>query len=123
DLAGGPGDLGERADHRAVRPRPRPGAARGADREGAMSTQTQAASGTTAPATGTPPVIRVEGITKEYQIGSETVRALRGVDLIIERNEYVAVMGPSGSGKSTFMNVIGCLDVPTAGNYWLNGQS
>jgi len=75
------------------------------------------------PAAKAPPVIRVEGITKEYQIGSELVRALRGVDLVIERNEYVAVMGPSGSGKSTFMNVIGCLDVPTAGSYWLNGQA
>ncbi|HLT29906.1 MAG TPA: ABC transporter ATP-binding protein [Myxococcaceae bacterium] len=69
------------------------------------------------------PIIRVEGITKEYQVGSEQVRALRGVDLTIERNEYVSVMGPSGSGKSTFMNVIGCLDVPTAGRYWLNGQA
>ena len=69
------------------------------------------------------PIIRVEGLTKEYQIGSETVRALRGIDLRIERNEYISVMGPSGSGKSTFMNVIGCLDVPTAGRYWLNGQA
>ena len=70
---------------------------------------------------GGPPVIRVEGLKREYVIGSETVRALRGVDLTIERNEYVAIMGPSGSGKSTFMNVLGCLDTPDAGEYWLNG--
>jgi putative ABC transport system ATP-binding protein len=67
-------------------------------------------------------VIRVEGLAKSYQVGSETVHALRGVNLEILRNEYVAVMGPSGSGKSTFMNLIGCLDVPSAGQYWLNGQ-
>ncbi len=69
------------------------------------------------------PVIRVEGLTKEYTLGAEVVRALRGVDLVIERNEYVAVMGPSGSGKSTFMNVIGCLDVPSSGKYFLNGHA
>ncbi|NTX02162.1 ABC transporter ATP-binding protein [Myxococcus sp. CA051A] len=67
-------------------------------------------------------VIRVEGLSKDYTMGSEVVRALRGVDLTIRRNEYVAVMGPSGSGKSTFMNLIGCLDVPSGGQYWLNGQ-
>ncbi|AKQ65789.1 Macrolide export ATP-binding/permease protein MacB [Myxococcus hansupus] len=67
-------------------------------------------------------IIRVEGLRKEYTMGSEVVRALRGVDLTIQRNEYVAVMGPSGSGKSTFMNLIGCLDVPSDGQYWLNGQ-
>jgi putative ABC transport system ATP-binding protein len=67
-------------------------------------------------------VIRVEGLTKTYTLGSQTVHALRGVSLEIRRNEYVAVMGPSGSGKSTFMNLIGCLDVPSSGQYWLNGQ-
>ena len=67
------------------------------------------------------PVIRTEGITKDYILGAETVRAVRDVDLVIERGDFVAVMGPSGSGKSTFMNVVGCLDTPTAGRYWLNG--
>ena len=66
-------------------------------------------------------LIRVSGLTREYRMGAETVYALRGVDLTIRRNEYLAVMGPSGSGKSTLMNLIGCLDSPTAGEYWLNG--
>ena len=67
-------------------------------------------------------VILTRGIKREYDMGGEIVRALRGVDLAIARNEYVAIMGPSGSGKSTFMNVIGCLDTPNAGEYWLAGQ-
>jgi len=66
-------------------------------------------------------VIRAEGLTRSFAMGSTTVHALRGVDVVIGRNEYVAVMGPSGSGKSTLMNVIGCLDTPSAGEYWLNG--
>jgi len=67
-------------------------------------------------------VIKLEGITREYLMGTEQVRALRGVDLEIRRNEYVAIMGPSGSGKSTMMNLLGCLDTPSAGRYWLNGH-
>ena len=67
-------------------------------------------------------VIQIRDLRREYQMGGETVRALRGVDLAIRRNEYVAIMGPSGSGKSTLMNLIGCLDTPTGGEYWLNGQ-
>jgi putative ABC transport system ATP-binding protein len=67
------------------------------------------------------PVIRTVGLTRDYPMGGEIVRALRGVDLEIAPNEFVAVMGPSGSGKSTLMNLIGCLDTPTAGQYWLAG--
>lgn len=66
-------------------------------------------------------VIKTEGLAKHYVLGVETVKALNGVDLEIDSGEFVAVMGPSGSGKSTFMNLIGCLDTPTIGNYWLNG--
>jgi putative ABC transport system ATP-binding protein len=67
------------------------------------------------------PVIRFTKISRRYQMGSETIHALREVSLEIERGEYVAIMGPSGSGKSTLMNLIGCLDTPTSGKYELNG--
>ncbi|HJP56225.1 MAG TPA: ABC transporter ATP-binding protein [Gemmatimonadales bacterium] len=67
-------------------------------------------------------VIVTRNLQRDYDMGGEVVHALRGVDLTIRKNEYVAIMGPSGSGKSTLMNMIGCLDSPTAGEYWLNGH-
>ena len=67
-------------------------------------------------------VIQLRDLRREYEMGSELIRALQGVSLEIRRNEYVAIMGPSGSGKSTLMNLLGCLDTPTGGEYWLNGQ-
>jgi putative ABC transport system ATP-binding protein len=67
-------------------------------------------------------VILTHKLTRTYDMGSEQVHALRGVSVQILRNEYVAIMGPSGSGKSTLMNLIGCLDTPSQGEYWLNGQ-
>ncbi len=67
-------------------------------------------------------VIEIAGITKEYQMGHMLIQALRGVDLLIHRNEYLAIMGPSGSGKSTLMNMVGCLDTPTSGHYHFNGK-
>ena len=70
-----------------------------------------------------PIVIDIENITKDYVMGEEIVRALRGVTLQIRRNEYLAVMGPSGSGKSTLMNMLGCLDTPTSGRYEFNGRN
>jgi putative ABC transport system ATP-binding protein len=66
-------------------------------------------------------IIRTHNLQRHYKMGSETIHALSGVDLSIRRGEYVAIMGPSGSGKSTLMNMIGCLDTPDAGEYWLNG--
>ncbi len=67
-------------------------------------------------------VIVTRNLHREYDMGGEVVRALDGIDLTIRQNEFVAVMGPSGSGKSTLMNMIGCLDTPTDGEYWLNGH-
>lgn len=67
-------------------------------------------------------IIDIKNITKLYEMGVEKLYALKGVDVVIERNEYVAIMGPSGSGKSTLMNIIGCLDTPTSGDYVLNGK-
>jgi putative ABC transport system ATP-binding protein len=70
-----------------------------------------------------PLVIEIDGVTKLYKMGAETIHALRGVALKIHRNEYLAIMGPSGSGKSTLMNMLGCLDTPTAGRYEFNGKN
>ena len=67
-------------------------------------------------------VILTHKLARDYDMGGEVVHALRGVNIQIKRNEFVAIMGPSGSGKSTLMNLIGCLDTPTAGEYWLNSQ-
>jgi len=67
-------------------------------------------------------VIRTEALAKMYQMGAEEVHALRGIDVEIRKGEYVAIMGPSGSGKSTLMNLIGCLDSPSSGRYWLAGR-
>lgn len=65
-------------------------------------------------------IISMESLTKHYRVGTEVVRALRGITMSIYRNEYIALMGPSGSGKSTLMNILGCLDTPTSGSYFLN---
>jgi putative ABC transport system ATP-binding protein len=67
-------------------------------------------------------LISLENITKTYILGDQVVHALKGVDLQIQRSEYIALMGPSGSGKSTLMNIIGCLDSPSSGSYWLNNH-
>jgi putative ABC transport system ATP-binding protein len=67
-------------------------------------------------------VIVTRNLQRDYDMGGEVVHALRGVDVVIRKNEFVAIMGPSGSGKSTLMNLIGCLDSPTGGEYWLNGH-
>ena len=66
-------------------------------------------------------ILQLRGITRDFKLGSQTVHVLKGIDLDIAKNEYVALMGPSGSGKSTLMNLLGCLDTPTSGSYELNG--
>jgi putative ABC transport system ATP-binding protein len=68
------------------------------------------------------PIIEIKGITRDFPLGSEIVKVLKGIDLTINKGEYVALMGPSGSGKSTLMNLLGCLDTPTTGHYILNGK-
>jgi putative ABC transport system ATP-binding protein len=69
------------------------------------------------------PIIDIKGLTREFRVGSEIVRALKGIDVSVNKNEYLAMMGPSGSGKSTLMNLLGCLDTATSGTYSLNGAS
>jgi len=71
---------------------------------------------------GVSAVIQTHNLKRTYRMGGELIQALRGIDLSIDKGEYVAIMGPSGSGKSTLMNVIGCLDTPDEGEYWLNGK-
>ncbi|MCY0892158.1 MAG: ABC transporter ATP-binding protein, partial [Acidibacillus sp.] len=68
------------------------------------------------------PLIFMQQVVREYQVGGQVMRALNGVDLVIDHGEFVAIMGPSGSGKSTTMNLIGCLDIPTSGEYAIDGH-
>ena len=70
----------------------------------------------------TKPLINIKNIKRDFVLGNEIVCVLKGIDLEIKKGEYVALMGPSGSGKSTLMNLLGCLDTPTSGNYILNGK-
>src|SRR5260370_1079707 len=134
DLASGRGDDPGLAD---VAGKPAPGAGepgagplqlceRRGHARGARGARTMTAVRPMAFTTGDTPlpdiIILTHNLTRDYDMGGEIVHALRGADEQINRNESVACMGPSGSGKSTLMNLIGCLDTPTAGEYWLNGQ-
>jgi len=92
------------------------------EQEKRMATQTVDVSQTTAIAPPQDCIICTEGLWKTYLMGTEQVHALRGVNMRINRGEYVAILGPSGSGQSTLMHLIGCLDTPTQGSYWLNGN-
>ncbi len=87
-----------------------------------MPVETQTADSYREDLVSTGKVIKTEALTKVYEMGAEQVHALRGVDVEIRKGEYVAIMGPSGSGKSTLMNLIGCLDSPSSGKYWLAGR-
>jgi putative ABC transport system ATP-binding protein len=87
-----------------------------------MPVETQTADSYREDLVSTGKVIKTEALTKVYEMGAEQVHALRGVDVEIHKGEYVAIMGPSGSGKSTLMNLIGCLDSPSSGKYWLAGR-
>jgi|YNPMSStandDraft_2_1061718.scaffolds.fasta_scaffold15227_1 putative ABC transport system ATP-binding protein len=92
--------------------------------EGTMASL-DTASATSSPSFAAPPtspLIEVKDVWKTYRMGDELIHALHGVSFTIRRNEYIAIVGPSGSGKSTLMNIIGCLDTPTKGEYWLNGK-
>src|SRR6266481_1820941 len=121
DLAVGTHDGGGQPRAGAVRLPHRARAGRGAGGTDAV-TATQVMTFRTGDTPAPDIVILTHSLTREYVMGAEVVHALRGVDIQIKKNEYVACMGPSGSGKSTLMNLIGCLDTPTAGEYWLNSQ-
>src|SRR5207244_7386687 len=125
DFAGGPQPGGGGRGERPLRLSPRQGAARSADRTDAVTASLSDTAERMAMLPADIPrdaVIVTRHLQRDYDMGGEVVHALRGVDLVIRQNEFVAIMGPWGSGKSTLMNLIGCLDSPTEGEYWLNGH-